>query len=61
VCDTAKFCNCEIAVRRVYRELRERNIPNLAAYDTAAKIYRMHHPEVSALEARYDIADWLDE
>lgn len=60
MCDGVKTCACRIAVTRVYRELRERNIPEISAFDTAATIFRLHHPEVPELKARFTIAEWLD-
>lgn len=59
--DENKRCGCRAVVTRTYRELRERNIPDVAAFDTATTIFRMHHPEVPLSEARYAIAEWLDE
>ena len=45
---------------RVFRELRERNIPEITAFDTAATIFRLHHPEVPERESRFTVAQWLD-
>ena len=60
MCDQAKNCGCRIAVMRVFRELRERNIPEITAFDTAATIFRLHHPEVLERESRFTVAQWLD-
>lgn len=61
MCDQATACGCRIAVTRVYRELRERDIPDISAFDTAATIFRLHHPDVPEGEARFTIAEWLDD
>ena len=45
---------------RVYRELRDRNIPAPSAFDTAARIFRLHHPETLERDARHNNADWLE-
>ena len=58
--DEAKGCVCRVAVTRVYRDLRERNIPEILAFDTAATIFRLHHPDVSERESRFTVAEWLD-
>jgi len=61
MCDREMGCGCRAVVVRTYRELRERQIPDLWAFDTAARIFRMHHPEFSDCEARFTIAGWIDE
>lgn len=59
MCDEANGCGCRAVVTRVYRELRQRNIPDVAAFDTAARIFRLHHPEAAPRAARHVIAEWL--
>ena len=59
MCDEAKNCGCRTVVTRVYRELRERRIAASWAFETAARIFRLHHPEVPETEARRAIAEWL--
>ncbi len=61
MCDGAKDCGCRIVVTRVYRDLKNRNIPNIAAFDTATTIFQTHHPEVPLNDARFIIAEWFDE
>ena len=58
--DEANVCGCRVAVTRVYRELRARDIPEISAFDTAATIFRLHHPDVAEREARFTVAKWLD-
>ena len=58
--DGVADCNCRTVATRVYRELRERNIPDPSAFDTATRIFRLHHPETMERDARQTIADWLD-
>jgi len=60
MCDEATDCACRRTVTRIYRELRDRNLPDLWAFDTAATIFRLHHPEVGEREARFTVADWLE-
>jgi hypothetical protein len=60
MCDTLRGCSCHLAVTRAYRELREKDVPELWAFDTATRIYLMHHPEVPESEARFTIAEWID-
>ncbi len=61
MCNDRKNCACRIAVTRVYRELKERDISEVSAFDTAARIFRLHHPEIPERESRFTIADWVDE
>lgn len=60
MCGDASRCGCRAVVTRVYRELRQRNIPDASAFDTAARIYRPHHPKAAPHIARHVIAEWLD-
>lgn len=60
MCDETKNCGCRVAVTRDYRELRERDIPEISAFDTAATVFRLHHPEALEREARFTVANWLD-
>lgn len=61
MCDLASGCECWVAVTRTLRELKARNVPETAAFDAAAAVYRFHHPEVSSFEAKFTIAEWADE
>ena len=56
-----KACLCKAAVTRAYRELRAQNVAELSAFDAADRLYRIYHPEVPPREARFRIAEWLDE
>ncbi len=58
--DQAKVCGCRVAVTRAYRELKKRDIPEISAFDTAATIFRLHHPDVPKREASFTVAKWLD-
>lgn len=49
-----------LAVQRAFRELRQCGIAETCAYDAAATVFRLHHPDCSAREARFQIAEWLD-
>ncbi len=59
MCDKAKFCGCRRVVTRTYRELRERNLPEIWALDTAVRIFTLHHPEVTEDNARIAVTNWL--
>ena len=58
--DGAKTCNCRTVVTRVYRELRDRNIPVPSAFDTATRIFRLHHPDAGEQDARRIVAGSLE-
>ena len=60
MCNEAKACGCRVAVTRVYRELKERGMPEISALHTAATIFRLHHPEGPERKARFTVAEWLD-
>lgn len=51
---------CERAVVNAYRELRESGRDDLSAFRACTVIYRIHHPESSASEARRLVAEWID-
>ena len=51
---------CERAVVTAYRELRESGTDDLSAFRTCTALYRIHHPESSANEARRLVAEWID-
>lgn len=61
MCDTLSGCGCRVVVTRAYRELKEREIPDIWAFDTATRIFLMHHPEIPETEARFTIADWVED
>ena len=61
MCDNLENCGCRIVVTRAYRELRERDLPDIWAFETATRIFRLHHPEVPVIEAGFTISEWLDE
>lgn len=60
MCEKIEACACRTVVTRAYRELRQRQLPDLEAFDTAVRLYRLHHPEVADRDARFTIAEWLD-
>lgn len=61
MCDLVERCECWTAVTRVFRELKERCVSDKSAFDAAAKVYRYYHPDVSPLDARFTVAEWIDE
>jgi hypothetical protein len=60
MCETYDGCRCQMAVTNAYRQLRERGVSDFNAFDTAAVIYRYHHPDTTVTQARSQIAEWLD-
>ena len=46
-------------VRRVYRELRNKGVSEIWAYETAAKVFNLRHPDVSERDSRFEISAWL--
>ena len=61
MCDVAASCACHEAVIRAYGELKKKNVPNVAAFDSAVKVFRYHHPEIAPLDAKYTVAEWIGE
>lgn len=51
---------CERAVVNAYRELRLHGVGDLAAFESCATLYRIHHPEAGVAEARRLAAEWID-
>ena len=51
---------CERAVVTAYRELRDGGTDDLSAFRTCTALYRIHHPESTASEARRLVAEWID-
>jgi hypothetical protein len=51
---------CERAVVTAYRELRETGTGDFSAFRACTALYRIHHPESSANEARRLVAEWID-
>ena len=51
---------CERAVVTAYRELREAGTGDFPAFCACTALYRIHHPESSANEARRLVAEWID-
>ncbi len=51
---------CERAVVTAYRELRETGSDDFSAFRACASLYRIHHPESSADEARRLVSEWID-
>ncbi|HET6183919.1 MAG TPA: hypothetical protein VFA03_10040 [Acetobacteraceae bacterium] len=51
---------CERAVVTAYRELRQRGIDDMSAFQACTSLYRIHHPEASIAEARRLVSEWID-
>ena len=60
MCEKFETCGCRRAVSRAYWKLRQREVPDGAAFDAATAVYRAYHPTVPVAEARFTIAEWLD-
>lgn len=52
-------CYCRTAVLRTFGELRKRNMSEKAALESAAEVFRYHHPEVPAVDARKTVDEWI--
>ena len=61
MCLVTDGCECYAAVTRVYRELRERDVGDAEAFDTATRVFMFHHPEVPARDAPHRVARWIEE
>ena len=59
--EQTEMMSCRNAVTRVYRELRQRDYSDVSAFHKATRLYRLRHPEVQEREARYTVAEWIDE
>ncbi|CAN0592953.1 unnamed protein product [Laminaria digitata] len=53
-------CDCRTAVLRTYDELRKRRMNETAALESAATVFRFHHPEVPSLDAMKTVDDWIE-
>ena len=60
MCVELQDCNCRAVVTRVYRELREKGLSDPAAFDSAARVFALYHPETTPRGSCYAIAEWLD-
>jgi hypothetical protein len=52
-------CDCRTAVLRTFGELRKRNMSETAALESAAAVFRFHHPEVPAVDALKTVDEWI--
>ena len=52
--------DCRTAVLRTFDELRKRNMSETAALESAAAVFRFHHPEIPAVEALKTVDEWID-
>lgn len=59
--DDTNACICEAAVIRAFHELRQKGVSERSAFESAARVYSYHHPEVPHREARFKISEWLAE
>ncbi len=60
MCELIVGCGCAEAVMRTYRELKNRDYPDPAAFEAAATVFAYHHPGTPADRARDTVAGWLD-
>ena len=56
----SKF-ECENAVRRAYLDMRKSSGTEHTAFETATRLLRFHHPELTIAEAMQQTADMLDQ
>ena len=50
---------CYRAVTETYRQLRALGESDLVSFQSAAAVYRHHHPEVPVHTAPYFVAEWI--
>jgi hypothetical protein len=51
-------CDCRTAVVRTFDELRRRNMNKTAALESAAAVFRFHHPGIPAKDALRTVNEW---
>lgn len=59
MCEMSVNCDCREAVTRTFRELKSRNVADEKALESAATVYKFHHPSSSEKEARSVVNNWL--
>lgn len=52
---------CKAAAVRAYLELREKGEGDVAAFDAAVHVFRLHHPEVPKVQALDAVSAWVDD
>lgn len=52
-------CDCRTAVLRTFGELRKRNMSETAALESAAAVFRFHHPKIPAMDAFRTVDEWI--
>lgn len=52
---------CKSAVTRAYRELMQRGYRDQEAFESAVTVYRCRHPDASAKDVPYVVAEWICE
>ena len=52
-------CECRAAVLRTFGELRKRNMSETAALESAAEVFRFHHPSVPVADALKTVDEWV--
>lgn len=53
MCLEIDACTCVEVMRKVYKALLARNIPESWAVDSTRKIYELYHPDASKFEAKH--------
>ena len=53
--------NCKGAVKRAYLGMRQKHGSEHAAFETATRLLRLHHPELTIAEAIQQTADILEQ
>ena len=53
--------NFKVAVKRAYLGMRQSNNSEHVAFDTATRLLRFHHPELTNAEAIQQTADILEQ
>lgn len=51
--------DCRTAVTRAFNELRNRDVAEEFALESAATVFHFHHPAVSEHDARQVVREWV--
>lgn len=52
MCEDTRDCVCANAMKNVYLELRQKNLPERWGIEAATHVFRFHHPDKSRIEAK---------
>jgi hypothetical protein len=61
MCAPPIVLNCDRAIRRAWRDLRDLGADQISAFRTCSMVYLIRHPDASLHEARDQTAACLDQ